>query len=95
MKLDMNAACLADPAVIVQPTTAYEVSRALQYAADMSLQVSVRGGGHSYTCNSVKNNSMQIDMRQINNIELRSESTIPTGHKFIEYSNTTVCATWT
>ena len=33
----------------------------------------------SYTCNSVKNNSLQLDMRKINNVELIEDPTSPTG----------------
>ena len=58
----MNAACVADPALIVMPLNAEDVSIALMAAKSASMQVSVRGGGHSYTCNSVKNNSLHIDI---------------------------------
>ena len=43
------------------------------------MHVSVRGGGHSYTCNSVKNNSLQLDMRRINTVELAEDPASPTG----------------
>ena len=79
MKLEMNAACVADPALIVMPSNAEDVSVALLVARSASMQVSVRGGGHSYTCNSVKNNSLHIDMRNINNIQLTSDSRSSTG----------------
>ena len=79
MKLGMNAACVAEPAVIVLPTDEYDVSRALLAAQSLSMEISVRGGGHSYTCNSFKNNSLHIDMRSINNIQLSSEPSSPTG----------------
>jgi len=79
MKLGMNAACVAEPAVIVLPTDEYDVSRALLAAQSLSMEISVRGGGHSYTCNSFKNNSLHIDMRNIKNIQLSSEPSSPTG----------------
>ena len=33
----------------------------------------------SYTCNSVKNNSLQLDMRKINMVELSQDPASPTG----------------
>ena len=44
-----------------------------------NLPLSVRGGGHSYTCNSVKNNSVQLDMRDMDSISLAQDSRSPTG----------------
>merc|ERR1719312_1486236 len=79
MKLGMNAACVAEPAVIVLPTDEYDVSRALLAAQSLSMEISVRGGGHSYTCNSFKNNSLHIDMRNFDNIQLSAEPSSPTG----------------
>merc|ERR1719312_322041 len=79
MKLGMNAACVAEPAVIVLPTDEYDVSRALLAAQSLSMEISVRGGGHSYTCNSFKNNSLHIDMREMDSIQLIQDSDSPTG----------------
>merc|ERR1719312_1179310 len=79
MKLGMNAACVAEPAVIVLPTDEYDVSLALLAAQSLSMEISVRGGGHSYTCNSFKNNSLHIDMRNFDNIQLSAEPSSPTG----------------
>ena len=79
LKLDMNAACLADPAVIVMPGSEQDVSLAVLAAQDAGLALSVRGGGHSYTCNSVKNNSVQLDMRDMDTISLGQDTRSPTG----------------
>ena len=78
LKLDMNAACLADPAVIVMPGSEQDVSLAVVAAQEAGLALSVRGGGHSYTCNSVKNNSVQLDMKT-HSISLGQEASSPTG----------------
>ena len=75
----MNAACLADPAVIVMPGSEQDVSLAVLAAQDAGLALSVRGGGHSYTCNSVKNNSVQLDMRDMDTISLGQDTRSPTG----------------
>ena len=75
----MNAACLADPAVIVMPGSEQDVSLAVLAAQEAGLALSVRGGGHSYTCNSVKNNSVQLDMRDMDTISLDQVTRSPTG----------------
>ena len=79
LKLAMNAACLADPAVIVMPGSEQDVSLAVVAAQEAGLALSVRGGGHSYTCNSVKNNSVQLDMRDMDSISLGQDARSPTG----------------
>ena len=40
---------------------------------------SVRSGGHSYTCNSIKAGSLHIDMRGINTVQIVQDSDSPTG----------------
>ena len=75
----MNAACLADPAVIVMPGSEQDVSLAVLAAQEAGLALSVRGGGHSYTCNSVKNNSVQLDMRDMDTISLDQDTRSHTG----------------
>ena len=79
LKLDMNGACVADPALIVQPISDMDVSRAVLAGTRSGLMISVRGGGHSYTCNSVKNGSLQIDMRLMNSISLLEDTGASTG----------------
>ena len=43
------------------------------------LGVSVRSGGHSYTCTSLKEGSLHIDMRSMNKVELVNDRDSPTG----------------
>ena len=40
---------------------------------------SVRSGGHSYTCNSIKEGSLHIDMRGMNTVQIVQDSDSPTG----------------
>lgn len=79
LKLDMNKACLADPALILMPSSEQDVSSAVVVAQEVGVALSVRGGGHSYTCNSVKNNSVQLDMRDMDSISLGQDNSSPTG----------------
>ena len=61
----MNAACVGVPALIVLPQSDSDVSLAVRAGRSGGLEISVRGGGHSYTCNSVKNNSLQERMMNL------------------------------
>ena len=59
----MNAACTARPAVIVVPNTEMDISNILKAASANNMEVSVRSGGHSYTCTNLKEGGVHIDMR--------------------------------
>lgn len=75
----INAACTARPAVIVVPNTPEDVSLILKAATGAGIPISVRSGGHSYICSSIKEGSVQIDMRSFNRIDLYKTSVSPTG----------------
>ena len=75
----MNAACTAQPAVIVLPNTERDISIILQVARQEGLEVSVRSGGHSYTCTNIKQDGLHIDMRNFNKLELVRTSESDTG----------------
>ena len=40
-------------------------------------QMSIRSGGHDYICASLKNDSLHLDLREINVIDLLQESDVP------------------
>merc|ERR1712130_458002 len=78
-RLVMNAACTDEPAVIVRPTSEEDVSVIIKAANDANMPISIRSGGHSYTCTNIKKDSVHIDMRGMDSIELTQESGSPTG----------------
>ena len=39
--------------------------------------MSIRSGGHDYVCASLKNDSLHLDLREINVINLLKESDVP------------------
>jgi FAD/FMN-containing dehydrogenase len=53
------------PAVIVAPTSAADVQKAMAFAAAHNLKVAPRSGGHSYVGASTANGTMVIDLRQM------------------------------
>ena len=59
------------PACVLQPSSAEDVAAAVRFATTNSLNISVRSGGHSYTCNMIKPGSLHLDLRSLNSTELR------------------------
>lgn len=57
-----NSMHQARPAVIVQPVSADDVSRALRYATANGLPVAVRGGGHSVAGNGTVEGGLVVDL---------------------------------
>ena len=75
----MNAACTDQPAVIVVPNTERDISVLLEVAREEGLEVSVRSGGHSYTCTNIKEGGLHIDLRNFNKLELVRTDQSDTG----------------
>merc|ERR1719507_2665307 len=75
----MNAACKAQPAVIVVPKTEEDISTILKTATKHNMEISVRSGGHSYTCTNIKEGGVHIDMRQFDTMEMLDIPLSPTG----------------
>ena len=59
----MNAACTAQPAVIVVPNFDQDVSFIVRAARANNMELSIRSGGHSYTCTNIKEGGVHMDMR--------------------------------
>jgi len=78
-RMVFNAACTAQPFVIVIPNTPEDVSHLLKTADEYGREVSIRSGGHSYTCNSLKEGAILILMKNFDRIELVETSLSETG----------------
>ena len=59
----MNAACTARPAVIVVPNFDQDVSFIIRAVRANNMELSIRSGGHSYTCTNIKEGGVHMDMR--------------------------------
>jgi len=53
------------PKAIVRPRTHEDVVKAVLFAKENALPVSVRSGGHSYVCRQMRKDSVHIDMRSM------------------------------
>ena len=59
--------------------SAHDVSLAVQFSRQEGLPLSVRSGGHSYTCTSLKDGSVHLDMRLMNKVRLVHTNRSDTG----------------
>lgn len=58
------------PDVIVQATTADDVAAAMSMAKAQSWKVGVRSGGHSWSCNHVRDGGLLLDVSRLNGVQV-------------------------
>lgn len=61
------------PAVILRPTDAQDVARAVGLARDTGLELAIRSGGHSSAGHSVSEGGIVIDLRDMHRIQIDPE----------------------
>lgn len=61
------------PAVIVQPAHGDEVTTAIKFARDNTLEISVRGAGHNIAGDALCNGGMTIDFSQMKQVRVDAE----------------------
>jgi hypothetical protein len=61
------------PALIVQPSSAQGVARAVRFAGDNGLTLSVRGGGHSGVGHGTNDGGMVIDLALLVSVEVHDD----------------------
>jgi len=67
------------PAVIVQPSGAEGVAKAVHFAAENALTLSVRGGGHSGTGHSTNDNGLVIDLSLLAAVDVLDDDLVRVG----------------
>src|SRR5688572_18398039 len=65
-----NAAITRRPAVVARCVDAADVAAALAFAQRESLEVSVRGGGHSYAGRALTEGGLMIDLTPMKAVEV-------------------------
>jgi FAD/FMN-containing dehydrogenase len=54
---------------INRPESTEEVAIGVRVAKRLKLDISVRSGGHSYTCQSIKDGAIHFDLRELNRVQ--------------------------
>ena len=68
-----NGACRhIYPALIVRPENTEEVSKVVKIANKHKKQISVRSGGHSYQCQGLIQDSLNVDLRSLRTVKVIS-----------------------
>jgi FAD/FMN-containing dehydrogenase len=65
-----NAMVDRRPAAIARPTSAEDVARAVRFARDHSMEIGIRGGGHSATGLAVPNGGLMIDLGALGSVRV-------------------------
>ena len=66
-----NGACnVRHPLLIIRPVSTQDVAIGVKVAKEFYMPISVRSGGHSYACMSIKQDSLHFDLRRMNKVEL-------------------------
>eukprot|EP00092_Neocalanus_flemingeri_P022800 GFUD01024724.1.p1 GENE.GFUD01024724.1~~GFUD01024724.1.p1 ORF type:complete len:607 (-),score=100.10 GFUD01024724.1:109-1884(-) len=74
-----NPACCQKPLLIVRPVDSQDVSKSVKFSRQHGLPLSVRSGGHSYTCTSLKNGGIHLDLRSLNRVKLTNAKRSSSG----------------
>lgn len=65
-----NARVKHAPGAIIQAFNAADISKAVQFAADCGIEMSVRGGGHNHTGFAVSDGGLMLDLTAMTSIHL-------------------------
>lgn len=68
-----NAMIDRRPAVIIQCAEADDVPRAVMFARENGLEISIRGAGHNIAGNALSNDGVMIDLSSMTNVSVDSE----------------------
>jgi FAD/FMN-containing dehydrogenase len=64
------------PAAIIRCRSREEVSKAIRYATSISMEIAVRGGGHSLPGHSVCDGGLVIDLGRMNNVTVDPQARV-------------------
>ena len=65
-----NGLIAKEPALVVQPTSAREVSAIIRFAAANRLQISTKGGGHNIAGTAIADGGLMLDMSRMSTVEV-------------------------
>ena len=79
------------PACVLRPRDANDVAAAVRQAMVSGVALSYRSGGHSYTCNGIKEDSIHLDMRSLDHVSY-ADGLLTTGSGAIMRHKAPSCA---
>jgi hypothetical protein len=65
-----NGMVAKTPALVLRPTSAAEVARAIAFAHEHNLLLSIKGGGHNIAGTSIADRGLMLDMSQMHDVSL-------------------------
>jgi FAD/FMN-containing dehydrogenase len=71
-----NLAIDRRPAAVVRPADAADVARAVRFARERGLALTVRAGGHGFAGGAVADDAMVIDLARMRRVEIAAEARI-------------------
>ncbi|HLF44391.1 MAG TPA: FAD-binding oxidoreductase [Acidimicrobiia bacterium] len=75
-----NATIEKRPALVVRPASTSDVVRAVEFAREHELELSIKGGGHNIAGLALSDNGITLDMSRFNTVEVdTAESTARVG----------------
>ena len=90
-----NGAIDRRPALVVRPAEAADVAAAIAFARRFEIEVSVRGGGHSFAGFAVADGALMIDLRHLRDIAIdpeRKRATVGGGATWADLDASTATA---
>ena len=74
-----NGECHNSPEVVLVAGTREDVAEVVRFVAGAEVELSVRSGGHSYSCTSSRAGGLQLDLRGLSSVSLLQTERSPTG----------------
>jgi FAD/FMN-containing dehydrogenase len=63
------------PLAVINATNQHHVQQAIQIAKELTCQISIRSGGHSWAAWSIRDNAILLDLGKLNSIDEYDETT--------------------
>lgn len=69
-----NAACSSlCPQMVALPASDVDVAHVVRLCGELNITLAIRGGGHGYTCQAVKDGGILLDTRALNHLEINED----------------------
>ena len=59
--------------MVALPVSDVDVAHVVRLCGELNVTLAIRGGGHGYTCQAVKNGGILLDTRALNHLEINED----------------------